>query len=575
MDYERGRRSGVPSGPPSGSAAETAISTDLTGHDGWANPDRPEQLPYLRGRLLLISRRLSLAVCVLGVAVLLGYCFRSSHIVKLWPSLPPMYPNAALGFVFGGVGLQLAVSSGGKRRSCGALGGVLLAGIGTISLLLRLARVGPTWFEGLWPAQPFVAATTPVPGRPVAETSIAFVILGAAGVLTALRRNPRLAQALALSALSVGLAAILGYVLGVNRVRLGSTLGGAVGMALHTALGITALGLAALIARPGEGLVAQLTSAGPGGRISRRLVGMALLTPLAFIGIGVFLREVLADELLAGSIAAVLQAGLLGFVTLVPAAGIDRFDDHVRQAVRLVRSRQESVGEQHVVIRAIAEELVFDPPSPPGWTVAVAREQATGELGGDTVQLLVEQDRMLLAFFDLAGHGSVAGLNAYRFRREIAALWHHHIPPTEIMNRLNQSAVELETIATGVLIEIQPSTGETTAVIAGHQPPLHLHHGELTSWQRTGPLLGVPTAEFHQRRYHLAPSDLLVVYSDGLTEARPLHGEPLGDERLIGLVRTFAQEHPAQLVGLCLDAARDHTHARLLDDALICALLRQ
>ena len=575
MGYARGKRRGVPSGPPSGSAAETATRADLVGDDGWANPDRPEQLPRLRARLLLVSRRLSIAVCLLGVVVMLGYCFRSARIVRVLPSLPPMYPNAAMGFVFGGVGFRLAVSSGGKRRCCGALGAVFMAAIGTTSLLLRLGNVGPTWFEGLWPAQPFVAATTPVPGRPVAETSIACVILGAAGVLTASRRNPRLAQALALSALSVGLAATLGYVVGVNRSQLGSTLGGTVGMALHTALGITALGLAALIARPGVGLVAQLTSAGPGGRISRRLVGMALLIPLAFIGIGVFTREVLRDELLAGSITAVLQAGLLGFITLVPAAGIDRFDDHVRQAVRLARSRQESVAEQHVIIRAIAEELVLDPPSPPGWTVAVAREQATGELGGDTVQLLVEEDRMLLAVFDLAGHGSVAGLNAYRFRREIAALWHHHISPTEIMSRLNQSAVDLQTIATGVLIEIQPSTGETTAVIAGHQPPLHLHHGELTSWQRTGPLLGLPTAEFHQRHYQLAPSDLLVVYTDGVTEAHPLHGEPLGDERLIGLVRAFAQDHPAQLVGLCLDAARDHTHARLLDDALICALRRQ
>jgi hypothetical protein len=219
-----------------------------------------------------------LGVAALGATVLLGYAFRVEQIVELAPTLPPMYPNAALGFLAGGLGVRMAGNRSGVGRMVALVGAAVLVTVGAVSLALTVADVGPTAFEGLWPDDEFVTATTEVAGRPVAETCIAFLFLGVGLALTAARRALRVAQGCALAAATVGLAAVLGFVIGVDRAALGRSLIG-IGMALHTGIGITVLGLALLLVRPDVGLLAQLTSAGPGGRLGRRLLLVAIASP--------------------------------------------------------------------------------------------------------------------------------------------------------------------------------------------------------------------------------------------------------------------------------------------------------
>lgn len=543
--------------------------------DGWFDPDRPEHLALFGTRLLGVARRLALGVSALGAIVLGGYLVRSAAVVKLWHSLPPMYPNAAVGFLVGGLGILAALGANPVVRRVGAALSGAVGLVAAVTLVLHAADVGSTWLEALWPQDPFVDATTLVAGRPVAETCVAFVALGLSGVLLAVRRAPRLAQGLALGAVSVGLAATFGFVLGVDRRALGMSAIG-VGMALHTALGITALGAAAFLSRPRVGLVGHLASAGPGGQLGRRLVAVAVVAPLLLAMLGVVLRAVMADDLLVGSILAVVQAGALAVLVMIPAAGIDRLDTFAREAQRELRRRRESIHEQDAVIAAIASQLLAEPPSPEGWLVAVAQEQASGELAGDTLQLIEDgAGRFLIALFDLAGHGSVAALSAYRFRSEIEALWRHGVPLDEVLAQLNHTALDLDTIATGVLMEVERSTGEIRWLNAGHPPPVQIRHGEVHGWERTGPLLGVSQPLHSVRSHQLGHGDLFVLYTDGMSDARPVQGAPLGDEQLIDLVRAWAHEHPTQIANACLDAARQHAAGRLPDDTLILVLQRR
>ena len=139
------------------------------------------------------------------------------------------------------------------------------------------------------------------------------------------------------------------------------------------------------------------------------------------------------------------------------------------------------------------------------------------------------------------------------------------------MAQLNRTAVELDTIATGVLVAIEQCGGLTRAVIAGHCPPFRLANGGVDLWPRTGALLGIDSSTYTESQHELAPGDLLVVYTDGVTEARHGSGPELGEQRFIELARSWAHD-PDTLVRICLDAAREHAKSRLRDDALVLAL---
>jgi serine phosphatase RsbU (regulator of sigma subunit) len=68
--------------------------------------------------------------------------------------------------------------------------------------------------------------------------------------------------------------------------------------------------------------------------------------------------------------------------------------------------------------------------------------------------------------------------------------------------------------------------------------------------------------------------DLVVLFTDGVSEARRPGGDILGSEAVYRLIAHWAHEGPATVVATCVDAARLHAGLRLPDDALIFALRR-
>ena len=116
-------------------------------------------------RLRAIGTALAWFSGVVGLAVLVGYAARQEMIVKVAPSLPPMYPNAALALSAGAVAV---VGSHWERRESHAVASIaasVIFAIGAIGLILNAAGTGPTWFEALFPTG-FVDSTTPVAGVP-------------------------------------------------------------------------------------------------------------------------------------------------------------------------------------------------------------------------------------------------------------------------------------------------------------------------------------------------------------------------------------------------------------------------
>ena len=479
-----------------------------------------------------------------------------------------MYPDAAIGLLCAGIAV-ITSRHAGAWRWVAAIATAIVGAIGFVGLWLNVGDYGPTWFD-LFPDD-FIDATTPVGGRPVAETCVAFILLaGALASLTA-RRQPLVGQVLGMAGLSVGLSAVVGYILGVDRTSLGSSFV-YVGMALHTGLGIALVGASVILVRPNVGFVAQLLDGGVGGTLTRRTTFTIVCAPLALIALGAFLSEVLPTAELSQSVFSVLQVSVLGAAVLIPAALLASTERELREHLDAVRRSAEHDEDVTTVLEAITGEMAVVVPDVPGWETAMRYQPATGHLAGDSVQVLhrlVPHPETLITIIDIAGHDAHSAVVAYGLRAHIAALWESGATLHDLVRSVNNKIVRRRTIATGVLFAVADGSQRVDFVNCGHPPPLHVRGDHSSTWARTSPLLGIASSQFAVETYDVVPGDLIVAFTDGLIEARNTAGEELGDKTIHRVVQMYRDQPSETIADACMDAAVQHATARLKDDALV------
>jgi sigma-B regulation protein RsbU (phosphoserine phosphatase) len=97
---------------------------------------------------------------------------------------------------------------------------------------------------------------------------------------------------------------------------------------------------------------------------------------------------------------------------------------------------------------------------------------------------------------------------------------------------------ELGMFATLFFGVLDTTTGKLTYINGGHEPPLIAAGGAIKRFlEPTGPAVGMwPQMDFQMGEVHLAPGDILVGYTDGVTEAHSPGGEMFGKERLLDLM---------------------------------------
>jgi sigma-B regulation protein RsbU (phosphoserine phosphatase) len=97
---------------------------------------------------------------------------------------------------------------------------------------------------------------------------------------------------------------------------------------------------------------------------------------------------------------------------------------------------------------------------------------------------------------------------------------------------------------------LDPATGEFEYTSAGHNPPLLVRAaGGYEALGGGGVILGIlPGAKYESKRVRLAKGDVLVMFSDGVTEAPNPQGEEYGEARLANLVAELAAQPAAEIV---------------------------
>jgi hypothetical protein len=200
-------------------------------------------------------------------------------------------------------------------------------------------------------------------------------------------------------------------------------------------------------------------------------------------------------------------------------------------------------------------------------------------VGGDVYDYAVDEDVARFAMFDAVGHGLAAALTAtIALGASRSARIQGH-GPHQIGRAVDQAILDEfkdSRFLTAVLAELNLATGTLRYVNAGHPPPVLMRGSKAVAQLDGGrrmPLgLGDPSGEVAEMS--LEPSDRLLFYTDGFTEARDEFDQQFGLPRLID----FAERHataglpPPETVRRLTHDLLDHQYGPLRDDASIMLL---
>lgn len=253
-------------------------------------------------------------------------------------------------------------------------------------------------------------------------------------------------------------------------------------------------------------------------------------------------------------------------------------------AIENTRLYQEALAKERLeaeldLASRIQSHLLPDsPPSMPGMDIAAVSLpcRAVGGDFYDFIKLNTVQTGLVIA--DVCGKSVSGALLMATARSSLRVHAEHIMEPADLVGRLNHSLVrgthpeEFVTLLYGVI-----NTEERTLTYtnAGHNPGL-LYRGDALLQLRTGGVVCgvVEAATYEQETLKLESGDVLVLYTDGLNEARSGSNEMFGLERLHSIVREHRAKSTADLIQRIVGAVQQFTRPREQSDDLTLLLIK-
>jgi phosphoserine phosphatase RsbU/P len=527
----------------------------------------------------------SVAAVLLGGLVLTGWLFDLPALTKIFPTLVAMNPVTALSFVLGGTATWLEVreqpASHLRLRIVRACAAIIVI-IGAARILGYLFGFDPLVDSLLFRSQ--LDREVP-PNRIAPNTALDLLIIGLAllSIDLEVRRGWRPAQLLALTAAIIAALAFMGY---AYSVALLSRVASYIPMALHTAVGFMLLSAAILCARPEQGVMAVVVSDAQGGRIFRRLLPTAVFT-LFVIGWLQLMGE--SAELYSAQFGAALTVAasisILGSLIWWNALTVNRAEaerERIELELALARENEVEIGFK------IQQTLLLEqPPRDLAGIRVAALTIPSQRIDGDFYDFYRHGDRCLdVVVGDVMGKGIPAALlgaatKSYILQalsRLVALAGPEDLPqPREIISLAHagivKQLIELGSFVTACYARFDLDRHRLDLVDCGHTEAIHFRHAEHACAMVRGANLPLGVIEgeiYDQITVAFEPGDILLFYSDGVTEARNRAGEFFGSERLAELVRDFSHLDPEQLVERLREAVASFSGSERFADDLTC-----
>jgi sigma-B regulation protein RsbU (phosphoserine phosphatase) len=263
---------------------------------------------------------------------------------------------------------------------------------------------------------------------------------------------------------------------------------------------------------------------------------------------------------------------------------LELFAIQVTVAMEFARLTQESLERERLrrELEVAAEIQAFLYPQQfpvfAGYRLA-ARSSPSLQVAGDTYDVMLHDGALIAAITDVSGKGVGAGMIASGVHAAVRLLAEDVAGLDEVARRINRylvTATENNRFATFAMVRLA-SDGGVTVVNAGHCPVLiRRRDGSVTHIESSGLPLGILTkADYEAVSDRLEPGDLVLLYTDGLTEAEDPNEEEFGVGRVAQVVAGMNRPTAEAACDELLRVVEEFTCGRpLQDDATLLVLER-
>ena len=216
-------------------------------------------------------------------------------------------------------------------------------------------------------------------------------------------------------------------------------------------------------------------------------------------------------------------------------------------------------------------------PTVEGWEIAASWQPATG-VGGDCYDAIpFGRARLGLSIADVVGKGIPAALLMSNLQAAVRAFATDAAQPAELCQQVNRilcGRIAEDRFISFFYCVIDAEVGTLTFANAGHYSPVLVRaDGQAERLASGGPVLGVfQDAVYSQDRLSMTNGDRLVLFTDGITEARSVDDEEFGEDRLVALATEHRACSAPALQARVTAAVSAFSGGRFQDDATLIVL---
>ncbi|MFQ5669173.1 MAG: PP2C family protein-serine/threonine phosphatase [Acidobacteriota bacterium] len=259
--------------------------------------------------------------------------------------------------------------------------------------------------------------------------------------------------------------------------------------------------------------------------------------------------------------------------------------EHVLYSLNTVRHvidwklHQSNVEGQFLHMQEIQSSLFpRKMPSFPGFDI-YGHSRPTEKVGGDVYDFITLGPHILgVLVADSSGHGLAAALQARDVVIGMRMGLEDNLKIISVVEKLNRviHRTSLSSKFVSLFYGELEKNGNFIYCDAGHVPTLYLHQGEFTLLAKGGPVLGPSPRARYQRDYiSMKKGDILVLYTDGITEAHDRQDQEFGLRQLKEVIQSHAHRTARQITDAVFAAvARFSSHDPLRDDQTVVTIKR-
>jgi serine phosphatase RsbU (regulator of sigma subunit) len=247
---------------------------------------------------------------------------------------------------------------------------------------------------------------------------------------------------------------------------------------------------------------------------------------------------------------------------------------------RLYREKLEKAKLEHEMrIAAEIQQALLPKPRPSlGFVEAAAASVPCRSIGGDFFDYLDDAGSSFgFTLGDVAGKGPPAALLSALMQGMFAAYAYTPDGPSTAVAHINRALYRrgLESRFVTIMLGSVTVDGRLTYCNGGHNPPFVIGKSGVRRLEAGGPVVGLlETATFGQDSLQLDPGDVVVIFSDGVSEAMNTASDEFGDARLLEVAQAGLHETVQAQVERIVAAVRAFAHGAPQSDDITVMVLR-